>query len=106
MTEALIQTIRAATTDGASDEARAAGAAACRTLLGVLEARCGDSFALPQASPPASPIAAVVGAVRHLPAEQVLDLLIAKLRTVMPPDDASAQSFKLAIPVIAPKRSR
>src|SRR4051812_35074005 len=60
----LIASIRAAVARGASPDARAAGATACRSILTVLDARRGQPLALPppqQSSPssPASPIAAL-----------------------------------------------
>jgi hypothetical protein len=59
----LIASIRAAVARGASPDARAAGATACRAILAVLEARPGQPLALPppQSSPtsPTSPIAAL-----------------------------------------------
>jgi hypothetical protein len=92
--ESLLASIRAAIADGAPDDARAAGAHACRTLLGVLDAQPNAPIAAP-----ASPIATTVAALRGLPADQLLDLMIAKLRTLVPVDAASpSQSFKLAFP--------
>jgi hypothetical protein len=80
---ALIASIRAALVTGASVEARAAGAIACRSILTVLEAKPGQSLAAePQRpAPPASPIAALLkqpGFLNQLAAmsrEQLLDLL-------------------------------
>jgi hypothetical protein len=81
MTENLIESIRAAVADGASPDARAAGANACRTLLTALEA----PPALPP-GPPSLPIAAIASALRTIPPDQLADLLIAKLRTLVPAD--------------------
>ena len=57
---------------------------ACRTILTALEATPGQPLA---ASPiNASQIASVVGALRGVPADQLLDLAIAKLRAALPAD--------------------
>lgn len=83
MTEDLINSIRAAVADGASAEARAAGIAACRTLLNALDAKPGEPLG-PTATTPTSPIAAMAMALRGVPPDQLLDLLIAKLRSIVP----------------------
>ena len=80
---ALIASIRTALVTGASVEARAAGAAACRSILTVLEAKPGQSLAAEPQRPAssASPIAALLkqpGFLNQLAAmsrEQLLDLL-------------------------------
>jgi hypothetical protein len=80
---ALIASIRAAVAAGASVEARAAGATACRSILTVLEAKPGQPLAAEPQRPasPASPIAALLkqpGFLNQLAAmsrEQLLDLL-------------------------------
>ncbi len=78
----LLEAIRNATATDASDEARAAGAHACRTILSALEAKPGESLAsLPQ---DASPMQTVVAALRGVPPEQLLDLAIARLRAALP----------------------
>ena len=43
----LIETIRTATTDGATTDQKRAAAAACRALLTSLEARPGETLGLP-----------------------------------------------------------
>jgi hypothetical protein len=79
---ALIATIRSAVIQGASPEARVAGATACRSILTVLEARPGEPLAAaPAAASPTSPIASLLsqpGFLSKLAAmsrEQLLDLL-------------------------------
>jgi hypothetical protein len=79
---ALIASIRAAVSKGASPEARAAGATACRSILTVLEAKPGQSLASnAQPAGAQSPIAALLkqpGFLTQLAAmsrEQLLDLL-------------------------------
>ena len=77
MTE-LLEAIRLADVEGASDEARAAGAAACRTILAALDAQTGEPMTAP-------PIAAAVAAFRGMSPEQLLDLAIARLKAALPP---------------------
>jgi hypothetical protein len=80
---ALIASIRTAVISGASPDARAAGAIACRSILTVLEAKPGQPLAAapPSASTPSSPVGALLsqpGFLSKLAAmsrEQLLDLL-------------------------------
>lgn len=79
---ALLASIRAAVVKGASAEARAAGATACRSILTVLKAKPGQPLAAAQQpAASASPIAALLkqpGFLNQLAAmsrEQLLDLL-------------------------------
>ena len=85
--EPQIESIRAALAPDASDELRAAGAAACRTLLVSLQPP--DAEPAPSQAPSAPPldtaaIASLVGALGKLPPEQLLDLAIARLRAALP----------------------
>lgn len=80
--ETLFETIRAAVADGASEEARAAGAQACRTLLAALETPAGAPLAAAPVETP--PIAQMVATLRGVPMEQLLDLAIAQLRSKLP----------------------
>jgi hypothetical protein len=100
-TDALIDSIRTAIDDGASDEARAAGATACRSLLAVLEPRPAEPIApsapVPQA--PRLPIAAIAQAIRNVPPDQLADMLIAKLRTLVPPEGQIASVRRFNIPL-------
>ena len=90
MTENLIETIRAAVAEGAPAEARAAGANACRVLLTELDPQPAGPSAAQQPQPqPNLPIGAIVAAIRGMPADQLADLLIAKLRTLVPGDAAA-----------------
>ncbi len=86
--EDLIESIRTAVVAGASDDARKAGAHACRTILLALDAEQGEPLATPHetsASSSAMPqVAAMIGALRGVPAEQLLDLAIARLRAALP----------------------
>ncbi len=69
----LIEIIRAATTDGATDEQKRAAATACRHLATAFDTQPGRPLAPPA---PPSPLA-MLG---QLNIDQVLDLAIAKLR--------------------------
>ena len=83
--ENLIESIRSAVAADATPEARAAGIAACRTILSALEAIPGDAFApATVVTPNTSAIVAAVGALRGVPADQLLDLAILKLRAALP----------------------
>jgi hypothetical protein len=74
----LLEAIRAATAEKATAEEKAAGVQACRTILTALDAEAGKPLALP-AAPAPNPLAGIDPA-------QALDLLIARLRAAMPPD--------------------
>lgn len=94
----LLESIRAAIATDASAQSRGAGAAACRTILAALEATPGQTL---DASPVnASQIASVVGALRGLPPDQLLDLAIAKLRAALPADTALARVEPLKFHII------
>lgn len=113
--ETLIEAIRVAVQSDATDEAKQQGALACRTILTALEAKAGeplvpstqaptdaaivqsDQTATP-AAPPIGPqqVAAIVGALRGMPPEQLLDLAIARLRAALPSETTT--------PTIAPVR--
>ena len=90
--DTLIESIRAAMSADANDETRAAGAQACRTILATLEAKPGEpltmgapaSSAGADPSSPAAQIAQMVAALRGLPADQLLDLAIARMRAALP----------------------
>lgn len=99
--ETLIETIRVAVQSDASEEAKHQGALACRTILTALDAKPGEplvpprdpnaaqpSAAVAQSVPVIEPlqVAAIVGALRGMPAEQLLDLAIARLRAALPKD--------------------
>lgn len=99
--ETLIETIRVAVQSDATDEAKHQGALACRTILTALEAKAGEPLVPstdPSAATPSAPVsqpapaiepqqvAAIVGALRGMPAEQLLDLAISRLRAALPKD--------------------
>ena len=91
MTDTLIESIRIAVAEGATAEARAAGADACRTLLAALDTSAGQPLA-PQAPPQPvnQQVAMIATALRGVPMDQLADLLIAKLRTLVPADQQPA----------------
>lgn len=118
--EALIESIRAAVATNASVEVRAAGAHACRTILTALEATAGQPMSaapvaheIPTATPiphettrlPPTPsqIASMVGVLRNVPPEQLLDLAIAKLRSVLPPETQVAPVRPLKFHIVSPR---
>ncbi|HLL21739.1 MAG TPA: hypothetical protein VK427_06395 [Kofleriaceae bacterium] len=102
----LIETIRTAIATDASDETRAAGAQACRTLLTALDTKPGEPLTgePPASSPPESagaPFAstwsppdphaaahAIASVLRGMTPDQLLDLAIARLRAALPPGAA------------------
>jgi hypothetical protein len=103
--EALIETIRAAVVPEATAEARATGANACRTILSALEATAGQPLAAQVASPPnASQIASAVSALRGVPAEQLLDMAIARLRAALPAGVEVAPAMPLKFHMISPPK--
>ena len=89
--EALIESVRAALAGDAGEEARAAGADACRTILTALDAKPGEPMAAPasaiaSAAPaPGLPVAAIVSAPGSMPTDQLLEAAIARLRAALPP---------------------
>lgn len=103
--ESLLEAIRVATTNDATDDARAAGATACRTILIALEAKPGEALAPPIELPTdTSPIATIAAGLRGVPVDQLLDLAIAKLRTLVPAD-ATPIAPRMSIPLIqVPRR--
>ena len=84
--ETLIEAIRTAVLSDATDEAKHQGALACRTILTALEATPGEPIATVtvEQSAPAPDVAGIVGALRGLPPEQLLDIAIARLRAALP----------------------
>ncbi|MBX3156781.1 MAG: hypothetical protein KF773_12315 [Deltaproteobacteria bacterium] len=78
----LLDTIRAAVAPDATDDIKAAGATACRTILTTLEAKAGEPLAAAVTEP--NPMATMVSMLRGVPPEQLLDLAIARLRSALP----------------------
>jgi hypothetical protein len=96
MIENLIETIRTAVADDATAEVRAAGANACRTVLAALEPA---SPTLPVSQASSLPIAAIASAIRGTSPEQLADVLIAKLRALVP-ESEQAPAHKFHIPLV------
>ena len=93
--DTLIEAIRVALLPDATDEAKHQGALACRTILTALDTKKGEPIAAstesPTPSPPPTPpafqpeqVAAIVGALRGMSPEQLLDLAISRLRAALP----------------------
>jgi hypothetical protein len=97
-TDALVDAIRAALADGASMEARAAGATACQMVLAALTAKPGEPLA---STPPTStPIQSAVAALRNAPPEQLLDFAIAKLKAALPPGTSVPPVQRISLPLL------
>jgi hypothetical protein len=92
----LIGAIRVACATDATDEAKQCGAQACRTILAALDAKEGEPLvpATQSSKPQTANFAAIVGALRGVPADQLLDLAIARLRAALPKD--------ASVPAVAP----
>lgn len=98
--ETLLEQIQLALTNDATPEVRAAGAKACRAILVALETNAGEALAAspplgaassPETPPiPAAVIQAAVTALRGVPVDQLLDLAISRLRTMVPAEAGSA----------------
>lgn len=85
--ENALEAIRLSVEPEATPEARTAGIAACRAILAALD----PSAQMPSqprggTSIDASQIATLVGALRGVPPDQLLDLAITKLRAALPAD--------------------
>ncbi|MGE0867534.1 MAG: hypothetical protein AB7P03_03160 [Kofleriaceae bacterium] len=81
--DTLFEAIRTATVPDATDEARAAAATTCRTILTALEAKPGEPMRTPDEPTSIPATAATAALLRSMPPEQLLDLLIAKLRRLV-----------------------
>jgi len=97
--ETLIEAIRAASAADATPQARANGAQACRTILAALEATQGQPLASAPAAP-ATPMHAIVGTLRNTPPEQLLDLVIAKLKAALPPGTDIPKVQSVSLPLV------
>ncbi len=78
----LIEAIRAAVADGATPDQKAIGAHACRTIMTALDAEPGKPIVLP-GTPTPPPLSG-------LSLDQVLDLTIARLSTVVAARESEA----------------
>lgn len=91
--DTFIETIRTAVGDSATAEQKQAGAAACRAILTALESQAGHALAGPLSPAP-----------QRLEVDQVLDLVISRLRTMVPAEP-SAASARLSFPMVTAPRS-
>lgn len=93
--ETLLESIRTGIAADASEEQRAAGADACRTILTALDATAGQPLATPTGVS-SSAIATAVATLRNVPPDQLLDLAIARLRAALPAETP--------VPVVQPMK--
>ena len=100
--EKLIEAIRLATMPDATDEARAAGVHACRSILAALHAHSGKS---PTPATP-TPLQTAVTALSNVPAEQLLDLAITKLRSLLPEGTTIEPVLPLRLPLLPVQNAR
>jgi hypothetical protein len=87
--ESALETLRAALCDGATAEQRASGIAACRAMLAALEASPGQPLPVASATSNEPPHGAPV-ALAGFTLDQVLDLAIGKMRSLLPPEKLAA----------------
>lgn len=78
----LLESIHAAVAPDATDEARATGAEACRTLLMALDAKAGQPMSASVVD--TSPLMSAMSMLRGVPPDKLLDLAIAKLKASLP----------------------
>jgi len=109
----VIETIRAAIAPDATTEARAAGAHACRAVIAALEPSSqstppvtAGSPATPADAPQQIPVAAIAAALRGQSPDMLIDLAIAKLRSLVPADAHAATTVpKINIPLVPVRKS-
>lgn len=82
--ESLVDSIRIAVADSATAEQKSHGAQACRTILAALDAEAGKPIALAAAPVPSG--------LAGISPDQALDLLIAKLRSLVPAEQPAGDS--------------
>ncbi|MCX5748322.1 MAG: hypothetical protein NT062_38205 [Proteobacteria bacterium] len=101
--ESLLETIRIAVTSDATEDARSAGASACRTILATLESKPGEPLEVGLASQP-NVLATMVTALRGMPPDQLIDLAIARLRAALPAGEpvANVQPLKFNLIPVPP----
>ena len=95
-----LEAIRAAFADGASLEDKRAGAIACRTLLAVLETQPGLPLGAPPAPSATTALASALPQLGQVNVDQVLDLVILKLRSLLPADAAVAAPRVYQVPAL------
>ncbi|MBE7450538.1 MAG: hypothetical protein HS111_17055 [Kofleriaceae bacterium] len=87
--EPALEALRAALADGATPDQRAAGVAACRAIIAALEATPGEPMPVAASPETATAITAPIS-LAGLSLDQVLDLAIGKLRSMVPADRLAA----------------
>lgn len=97
--ESLLDTIRVAVSADATNEAKALGASACRTILAALEAKPGEP--LVTTTQATHPIIAAVSMLRGLPVDQLLDVAITRLRAALPGNETAPSVQALNVPLVA-----
>jgi len=98
--ENLLESIRAALASDATPEARGAGIEACRAILTALGATAGEPL-VPPRQVDVGPIAhSIATVIRSTPPDQLLDMLVAKLRAAVPTDAKVDVPTKINIPII------
>ena len=98
--ENLLESIRAALVPEATSETRAAAIGACRTILSALGATPGEPLAAPR-QPEIGPTAhAIASVIRSTPPDQLLDMLVTKLRAAVPGDVQPPATHKINIPLV------
>ncbi len=90
--DTFIQTIRTAVGEGATADQKQAGAVACRAILAALEGQTGHA------------LSALAPASARPEVDQVLDLVIARLRAMVPADP-SATPARLSFSMVTAPRS-
>jgi hypothetical protein len=91
-----LETIRTALLAEATDDQRHQGVAAARAILAALDTKPGEVLAPSESTSAVSPapslptpdVASIIGAMRALGPDQLLDLAIIKLRGAVPDFDA------------------
>lgn len=85
--DAQLEIIRASLAEGADEQSRAAGAAACRAVLATLvphEPTTIDAPTPPPANALPAELAAMFAMLKNVPVDQLLDLAINRLRAALP----------------------
>lgn len=96
--ETHIETIRLAFAEDATPEVRANGAASCRAILDNLEPKVAEVPAPSRMDP--SQIANLASTIRSVPLDQLLDLAITKLRTIVPGEASTRAPTGFSVPFI------
>lgn len=103
--ETLVESIRLAVAADASPEARASGAEACRAILNALDPEPPPPSAVQaNAAHTTAQIAQLATALRGVPVDQLLDLAITKLRTMVPAAPAASRAA-FSVPLVTVPRS-